>query len=204
VLIVTHGDAVNSSVTRLRPWAIVHPVHHTGFTAAYRDEKAGAWRRAPRALCGCSGLPVHVKADAGAKRTLNMQRMSTASGRGMHMHTCTSNTSCMCMYVCLHVSVCLSVCIFLAPIACVTCSCRVSQQPKLARAGQVAGGERGTWSLRAASTACGGMSSCGRRSPCTMVRPTIPLVPARTGAPPAAWCDARTAHLTGIKLAQCP
>ena len=50
MLIVTHGDAVNSSVTRLRPWAIVHPVHHTGFTAAYRDEKAGARRRAPRAL----------------------------------------------------------------------------------------------------------------------------------------------------------
>ena len=42
VLIVTHGDAVNSSVSRLRPWAIVHPVHHTGFTAAYRDEKEGA------------------------------------------------------------------------------------------------------------------------------------------------------------------
>lgn len=41
VLIVTHGDAVNSSVTRLRPWAIVHPVHHTGFTAAYREEKEG-------------------------------------------------------------------------------------------------------------------------------------------------------------------
>ncbi|KAK9840748.1 hypothetical protein WJX81_002154 [Elliptochloris bilobata] len=44
VLIVTHGDAVNSSVSRLRPWAIVHPVHHTGFTAAYRDEKEdGGW-----------------------------------------------------------------------------------------------------------------------------------------------------------------
>ena len=42
VLVVTHGDAVNSSVSRLRPWAIVHPVHHTGFTAAYRDEKEGA------------------------------------------------------------------------------------------------------------------------------------------------------------------
>ena len=42
MLIVTHGDAVNSSVTRLRPWAIVHPVHHTGFTAAYREEKEGA------------------------------------------------------------------------------------------------------------------------------------------------------------------
>ena len=39
---MTHGDAVNSSVSRLRPWAIVHPVHHTGFTAAYRDEKEGA------------------------------------------------------------------------------------------------------------------------------------------------------------------
>jgi len=79
-------------------------------------------------LCGCSEMPVHVKADAGAKRTLNMQRMSTASGKGMHMRTCTSNTSCMCMYVCLHVSVCLSVCVFLAPIARVTCSavCRRS------------------------------------------------------------------------------
>ena len=41
-MVVTHGDAVNSSVSRLRPWAIVHPVHHTGFTAAYRDEKEGA------------------------------------------------------------------------------------------------------------------------------------------------------------------
>lgn len=47
MLIVTHGDAVNSSVSRLRPWAIVHPVHHTGFTAAYRDEKEGAWPPQP-------------------------------------------------------------------------------------------------------------------------------------------------------------
>jgi len=61
VLIVAHGDAVNSSVTRLRPWALVHPVHHTGFTAAYRDEKAGARRRAPRALGASAGPPVHVK-----------------------------------------------------------------------------------------------------------------------------------------------
>ena len=51
VLIVTHGDAVNSSVSRLRPWAIVHPVHHTGFTAAYRDEKDGAERTQPVHAC---------------------------------------------------------------------------------------------------------------------------------------------------------
>ena len=41
VLIVTHGDAVNSSVTRLMPWTIVYPVLHTGFTVAYRDQEQG-------------------------------------------------------------------------------------------------------------------------------------------------------------------
>ncbi|DBA67607.1 hypothetical protein WJX79_004788 [Trebouxia sp. C0005] len=44
VLIVTHGDAVNSSVTRLMPWTIVYPVLHTGFTVAYRDQhQDGTW-----------------------------------------------------------------------------------------------------------------------------------------------------------------
>lgn len=44
VLIVTHGDAVNSSVTRLMPWTIVYPVLHTGFTVAYRDQhQDGSW-----------------------------------------------------------------------------------------------------------------------------------------------------------------
>lgn len=44
VLIVTHGDAVNSSVTRLMPWTIVYPVLHTGFTVAYRDRhQDGSW-----------------------------------------------------------------------------------------------------------------------------------------------------------------
>ncbi len=42
VLIVTHGDAVNSSVSRLMPWTIVYPVLHTGFTIAYRDQHQGA------------------------------------------------------------------------------------------------------------------------------------------------------------------
>eukprot|EP00884_Botryococcus_braunii_P010498 jgi/Botrbrau1/1944/Bobra.0005s0037.2 len=36
VLIVTHGDGVNASVSRLFPWAIVYPVYHTGFTVASR------------------------------------------------------------------------------------------------------------------------------------------------------------------------
>ncbi len=67
MLIVTHGDAVNSSVTRLRPWAIVHPVHHTGFTAAYREEKEGAQYLqsgiacAFQLRCGLPGLPLRVK-----------------------------------------------------------------------------------------------------------------------------------------------
>jgi len=46
VLIVTHGDAVNSSVTRLMPWTIVYPVLHTGFTVAYRDQHQGMLRHA--------------------------------------------------------------------------------------------------------------------------------------------------------------
>ena len=41
VLVVTHGDAVNSSVSRLMPWSIVYPVLHTGFTVAYRDQDEG-------------------------------------------------------------------------------------------------------------------------------------------------------------------
>ena len=41
VLVVTHGDAVNSSVSRLMPWSIVYPVLHTGFTVAYRDQHEG-------------------------------------------------------------------------------------------------------------------------------------------------------------------
>ena len=41
VLIVTHGDAVNSSVTRLMPWTIVYPVLHTGYTVAHRDQHPG-------------------------------------------------------------------------------------------------------------------------------------------------------------------
>ena len=42
VLVVTHGDAVNSSVSRLMPWTIVYPVLHTGFTVAYRDQEQGS------------------------------------------------------------------------------------------------------------------------------------------------------------------
>lgn len=46
VLIVTHGDAVNASVSRLWPWAIVHPVLHTGFTVAARERKPdGNWSK---------------------------------------------------------------------------------------------------------------------------------------------------------------
>lgn len=41
VLVVTHGDAVNSSVSRLMPWSVVYPVLHTGFTIAYRDQDEG-------------------------------------------------------------------------------------------------------------------------------------------------------------------
>lgn len=44
VLIVTHGDGVNASVTRIWPWALSHPVLHTGFTVAARDkEEDGMW-----------------------------------------------------------------------------------------------------------------------------------------------------------------
>jgi len=41
VLIVTHGDGVNASVTRIWPWALSHPVLHTGFTVAARDKEEG-------------------------------------------------------------------------------------------------------------------------------------------------------------------
>ena len=46
VLVVTHGDAVNSSVSRLMPWSVVYPVLHTGFTVAYRSLVVG-WPNAP-------------------------------------------------------------------------------------------------------------------------------------------------------------
>lgn len=56
VLIVTHGDGVNASVTRIWPWAIAHPVLHTGFTVAMREREDGmschtyctGWPRASR------------------------------------------------------------------------------------------------------------------------------------------------------------
>ena len=41
VLVVTHGDAVNASVSRIWPWAIVHPVTHTGYTVASRERRSG-------------------------------------------------------------------------------------------------------------------------------------------------------------------
>ena len=41
VLVVTHGDAVNASVSRIWPWAIVHPVTHTGYTVASRGRRPG-------------------------------------------------------------------------------------------------------------------------------------------------------------------
>ena len=41
VLIVTHGDGVNASVTRIWPWAIAHPVLHTGYTVAMREREEG-------------------------------------------------------------------------------------------------------------------------------------------------------------------
>lgn len=44
VLIVTHGDGVNASVTRIWPWAIAHPVLHTGFTVAMREKEEGVQR----------------------------------------------------------------------------------------------------------------------------------------------------------------
>ena len=42
MLIVSHMDAVNASVTRYKPWALVYPVQHTGFTASYREKYDGA------------------------------------------------------------------------------------------------------------------------------------------------------------------
>lgn len=44
VLIVTHGDGVNASVTRIWPWSIAHPVLHTGFTVAVREKEDGKSR----------------------------------------------------------------------------------------------------------------------------------------------------------------
>ena len=46
VLIVSHMDAVNASVTRYKPWALVYPVQHTGFTASYREKYDGERRSA--------------------------------------------------------------------------------------------------------------------------------------------------------------
>ena len=45
VLVVTHGDAVNASVSRIWPWAIVHPVTHTGYTVASRQRRPGNKRQ---------------------------------------------------------------------------------------------------------------------------------------------------------------
>lgn len=83
VLIVTHGDAVNSSVSRLRPWAIVHPVHHTGFTAAYRDEKEGAGPCQPvHAYPPLSRALVPATASADCHRTPEiMFALSSCKGR---------------------------------------------------------------------------------------------------------------------------
>ncbi len=140
------------------------------------------------------GPPVRVLGDAGACQ--GRRRSEEDAQHAAHEHSVWQGHAYAYMYFkhIMYVHVCMSSCECMSVSVCLSsadCSChlfcRVSQEHKLARAGQVAGGERGTWSLRAASTACGGMSSCGRRSPCTMVRPTIPLVPARTGAPPAAW-----------------
>ncbi|KAK9814497.1 hypothetical protein WJX72_006792 [[Myrmecia] bisecta] len=44
VLVVTHGDGVASSITRMIPWAVAYPVLHTGYTVAFRDRSPeGAW-----------------------------------------------------------------------------------------------------------------------------------------------------------------
>ena len=51
VLIVSHMDCVNASVTRYKPWALVYPVQHTGFTASYREKYDGArWLPTSRAV----------------------------------------------------------------------------------------------------------------------------------------------------------
>ena len=42
VLVVTHMDAVNASVSRYKPWALVYPVKHTGYTVSYREKYDGA------------------------------------------------------------------------------------------------------------------------------------------------------------------
>eukprot|EP00891_Asterochloris_glomerata_P006929 jgi/Astpho2/6929/Aster-01795 len=46
LLVVTHWDGISASVTRLLPWALVYPVLHTGWTAAYREQfEDGSWSR---------------------------------------------------------------------------------------------------------------------------------------------------------------
>lgn len=35
-------DAVNASVSRYKPWALVYPVKHTGYTVSYREKYDGA------------------------------------------------------------------------------------------------------------------------------------------------------------------
>lgn len=41
VLVVTHGDGVNSSISKLIPWALVYPVLHVGFTVTFREKCPG-------------------------------------------------------------------------------------------------------------------------------------------------------------------
>ena len=52
MLIVSHMDAVNASVTRYKPWALVYPVQHTGFTASYREKYDGARSATQTVLTG--------------------------------------------------------------------------------------------------------------------------------------------------------
>ena len=54
VLIVTHMDAVNASVSRYKPWALVYPVKHTGFTVSYREQYEGV--HPSRCLLCCMSL----------------------------------------------------------------------------------------------------------------------------------------------------
>jgi hypothetical protein len=57
VLIVSHMDAVNASVTRYKPWALVYPVQHTGFTASYREKYDGACAVLRSNAVGLTGGP---------------------------------------------------------------------------------------------------------------------------------------------------
>jgi len=85
VLIVTHGDGVNASVTRIWPWALSHPVLHTGFTIAARDKEEGMF------LCNGCVVALFIKSSC----LLDVRALQ-------YWHSCLENTAEFTTYALLH------------------------------------------------------------------------------------------------------